>query len=593
MDSKESIKPDIVMKEFWRVNERFADLFNAVLFNGKNVIKSDMLKEMDTDISGTIKWKKGQSSLKRVRDIVKKEYDGVEFNILGIEIQDKVHYAMPLRTMIYDGLGYLKEYNELKSKNRYTSGMTSDEFLSGMKKDDRLHPIITIVLYYSEMPWDGPVSIKDMMIHMRPEIENIFTDYKMNLVQIRESDRYKFKNKDVKMVFDITKSIYEENFNNIYDKYNHRNISIEVLRMISVMTDAPYLMDIADNNKRGNVNMCNALKKLQDESKLLGRQEGLEAGRQEGLEAGRQEGLETGRSEERIKAIVSMLELGLTKEQITTKYSEDEYEKAEEEYKRAQELLRASQAADRLYEFIMDSENIVFFGGAGVSTESGIPDFRSKDGLYNQHDVEFDKYEPEYLLSAECLHHKPKVFFEFYRQKMDARGIQPNITHKVLAELEKMGKLKAVITQNIDGLHQLAGSKNVIELHGATTRNYCEKCRKKYPSDYIYESKEAVPHCTVCGGIVRPDVTLYGEQLPAGAYESAVKAIKEADMFIVAGTSLKVYPAAGLVWDFKGNHLVVLNREPLDFKLDAQNDIEYTGSMGDVFAKLDNMLHMG
>ena len=529
------------------------------LFNGKNVIKSDMLKEMDTDISGTIKWKKGQSSLKRVRDIVKKEYDGVEFNILGIEIQDKVHYAMPLRTMIYDGL----------------------------------HPIITIVLYYSEMPWDGPVSIKDMMIHMRPEIENIFTDYKMNLVQVRDSDRYKFKNKDVKMVFEITKSIYEENFNNIYDKYNHRNISIEVLRMISVMTDAPYLMNIADNNRRGNVNMCNALKKLQDESKLLGRQEGLEAGRQEGLEAGRQEGLETGRSEERIKAIVSMLELGLTKEQITTKYSEDEYEKAEEEYKRAQELLRASQAADRLYEFIMDSENIVFFGGAGVSTESGIPDFRSKDGLYNQHDVEFDKYEPEYLLSAECLHHKPKVFFEFYRQKMDARGIQPNITHKVLAELEKMGKLKAVITQNIDGLHQLAGSKNVIELHGATTRNYCEKCRKKYPSDYIYESKEAVPHCTVCGGIVRPDVTLYGEQLPAGAYESAVKAIKEADMFIVAGTSLKVYPAAGLVWDFKGNHLVVLNREPLDFKLNAQNDIEYTGSMGDVFAKLDNMLHMG
>jgi len=347
------------------------------------------------------------------------------------------------------------------------------------------------------------------------------------------------------------------------------------------MTDAPYLMNIADNNRRGNVNMCNALKKLQDESKLLGRQEG------------RQEGLETGRSEERIKAIVSMLELGLTKEQITTKYSEDEYEKAEEEYKRAQELLRASQAADRLYEFIMDSENIVFFGGAGVSTESGIPDFRSKDGLYNQHDVEFDKYEPEYLLSAECLHHKPKVFFEFYRQKMDARGIQPNITHKVLAELEKMGKLKAVITQNIDGLHQLAGSKNVIELHGATTRNYCEKCRKKYPSDYIYESKEAVPHCTVCGGTVRPDVTLYGEQLPAGAYESAVKAIKEADMFIVAGTSLKVYPAAGLVWDFKGNHLVVLNREPLDFKLNAQNDIEYTGSMGDVFAKLDNMLHMG
>ena len=244
----------------------------------------------------------------------------------------------------------------------------------------------------------------------------------------------------------------------------------------------------------------------------------------------------------------------------------------------------------KLKEIIDGSDNIVFFGGAGVSTESGIPDFRSKDGLYNQHDVEFDAYEPEYLLSEECLHHKPKVFYEFYRQKMDARGIKPNITHYVLAKLERMGKLKAVITQNIDGLHQLAGSKNVIELHGATTRNYCERCHKKYPSDYIYESKEAIPVCTECGGMVRPDVTLYGEQLPDGAYENAVKAIKQADMFIVAGTSLKVYPAAGLVWDFKGSHLVVLNREPLDFKLNPESDIEYTGSMGDVFAELDKKL---
>lgn len=252
----------------------------------------------------------------------------------------------------------------------------------------------------------------------------------------------------------------------------------------------------------------------------------------------------------------------------------------------------AVKASKKLYDFIMESDNIVFFGGAGVSTESGIPDFRSKDGLYNQHDVQFDQYEPEYLLSTECLHHNPKVFYEFYRQKMDARGIMPNITHYVLAKLEQMGKLKAVITQNIDGLHQLAGSKKVIELHGATTRNYCERCRKKYSSDYIYESKEAIPHCTECGGMVRPDVTLYGEQLPDGAYESAVKAIKEADMFIVAGTSLKVYPAAGLVWDFKGNHLVVLNREPLDFKLNTENDMEYTGSMGDVFAQLDKRFDM-
>lgn len=242
---------------------------------------------------------------------------------------------------------------------------------------------------------------------------------------------------------------------------------------------------------------------------------------------------------------------------------------------------------NKLTDFINECNSIVFFGGAGVSTESGIPDFRSKDGLYNQHDVEFDMYEPEYLLSEECLHHKPKVFFKFYRQKMDARNVKPNITHYMLARLEKLGKLDKIITQNIDGLHQMAGSTNVIELHGATTRNYCEKCGKKYPADYIFESREAIPRCVECNHMIRPDVTLYGEQLPAGAYESAVEAIRKADMLIVAGTSLKVYPAAGLVWEFAGKHLVVMNKEPLDFKLDMNKDIEFNCAMGDVFRALD------
>ena len=240
----------------------------------------------------------------------------------------------------------------------------------------------------------------------------------------------------------------------------------------------------------------------------------------------------------------------------------------------------------KLQELIDGHDNIVFFGGAGVSTESGIPDFRSQDGLYHQ---KYD-FPPETILSHSFFLSHPDEFYKFYRDKMLCDTAKPNAAHLKLAELEKAGKLKAVITQNIDGLHQLAGSKNVIELHGATTRNYCERCHKKYPSDYIYESKEAIPVCTECGGMVRPDVTLYGEQLPDGAYENAVKAIKQADMFIVAGTSLKVYPAAGLVWDFKGSHLVVLNREALDFKLNPESDIEYTGSMGDVFAELDKKL---
>ena len=163
---------------------------------------------------------------------------------------------------------------------------------------------------------------------------------------------------------------------------------------------------------------------------------------------------------------------------------------------------------ERLKELIDASDNIVFFGGAGVSTESGIPDFRSKDGLYNQHDVRFDMYQPEYLLSHSCLVYEPKVYYEFHRQKMDTRDIEPNNAHKYLAALEKTGKLKAVVTQNIDGLHQKAGSRTVYEIHGSALRNYCMKCGKEYPADYIFKSEEPIPKCD-CGGTIRPDITLY------------------------------------------------------------------------------------
>ena len=162
---------------------------------------------------------------------------------------------------------------------------------------------------------------------------------------------------------------------------------------------------------------------------------------------------------------------------------------------------------EKLLQFIDESESIVFFGGAGVSTESGIPDFRSKDGLYNQHDVQFEQYQPEYLLSKDCLNDEPKVFFEFYRQKMDIRDVEPNITHRVLAKLEDIGKLSAVVTQNIDGLHQKAGSQQVYELHGSVLRNYCTRCGKFYTAEFVKEAP-SVPRCT-CGGIVKPDVVLY------------------------------------------------------------------------------------
>lgn len=242
-----------------------------------------------------------------------------------------------------------------------------------------------------------------------------------------------------------------------------------------------------------------------------------------------------------------------------------------------------------LIEYIKESNNIVFFGGAGVSTESGIPDFRSKDGLYNQHDIQFDKYNPEYLLSRDCLYNNPKVFYEFYRQKMDTRNIEPNITHRVLARLENIGKLKVVVTQNIDGLHQKAGSKNVYEIHGTTQRNYCHKCKMEYHSNFLFNTKESIPKCE-CGGLIRPDVTLYGEKLPNNAVKNAISAIQEADMLIVGGTSLQVYPAANFINDFCGEHLVVINMEELNVKLNEDSDLFICESMGKVFEEIDKLI---
>ena len=240
---------------------------------------------------------------------------------------------------------------------------------------------------------------------------------------------------------------------------------------------------------------------------------------------------------------------------------------------------------ERLKELIEKCRHIVFFGGAGVSTESGIPDFRSKDGLYNQHDVRFDKYTPEYLLSHSCLINEPEVFFEFYRQKMDTRDIQPNITHYKLAEIENSGKDLAVVTQNIDGLHQRAGSSQVYEVHGTTFRNYCSRCKKEYPADYIFVSTEKVPKCE-CGGIIRPDVTLYGETLPEEAWSGAKNALRRAELLIVAGTSLSVYPAASMLDYFGGTHLVVINRDPLPNMGYYKPELEFYCSMGDIFSQL-------
>lgn len=232
----------------------------------------------------------------------------------------------------------------------------------------------------------------------------------------------------------------------------------------------------------------------------------------------------------------------------------------------------------KLNEIIKESSRIVFFGGAGVSTESGIPDFRSVDGLYNQ---KYD-YPPETILSGDFFYSKTEEFYRFYRDKMLCLDAKPNAAHFKLAELEKIGKLTAVITQNIDGLHQMAGSKKVYELHGSVLRNYCLKCKKSFTAEDILKSG-GIPKCD-CGGLIKPDVVLYSEQLDQNVLNKAIKAIAEADTLIIGGTSLVVYPAAGLINYFHGEDLVIINMSPTS--ADSSADLLIEGKIGEVMGKI-------
>ncbi|MGE4353633.1 MAG: NAD-dependent protein deacylase [Oscillospiraceae bacterium] len=235
-------------------------------------------------------------------------------------------------------------------------------------------------------------------------------------------------------------------------------------------------------------------------------------------------------------------------------------------------------AIEKLAHLVQESDNIVFFGGAGVSTESGIPDFRSADGLYNQK----YKYPPEVMLSHSFFVSQPEAFYHFYRDKLIVKEAKPNVIHLRLAELEREGKLRSVITQNIDGLHQMAGSKNVLELHGSTHRCYCMRCGKKYDESAISASS-GVPRCS-CGGIIRPDVVLYEEGLDSAVMEQAVHDIRSANMLIIGGTSLVVYPAAGLINYYGGNKLVLVNRDATP--MDSRADLVIHESLGKVFENI-------
>ena len=273
---KNKVIQDTALKNFWRNNQRFADLFNAVLFNGKEVLKAEDLEEVDTDVSSIIKFDKHIETVKRILDVVRKTAYGVDFIIWGLENQGKIHYAMPLRHMIGDSLIYLKEYQGIAANNRKEKGFqSSDEFLSALKKTDRLHPVITLCVYYGEEEWDGPHNLLEML-KIPEDLEGLVSDYRMNLIQIRESEQFPFKNEDVNTVFDIVRKIYNEEYAKITDVYKEKTISAELGIIIGSIVESKQLINEASKikEKEGELNMCKAFEKLMNECEEKGKIEG-------------------------------------------------------------------------------------------------------------------------------------------------------------------------------------------------------------------------------------------------------------------------------------------------------------------------------
>lgn len=262
------IKADTILKNFWKNNERFADLFNAALFEGEPVLKAEDLSEVDTDVSSLLKFNSHAETVQKILDVVKKTAYGVDFVIWGLESQQKIHYAMPLRHMVGDAFSYLKEYNEIAAKNRKDKNFSSsDEFLSNFKKTDRLHPMITLCVYYGDSDWDGPLCLTDML-EIPDKIKPLVSDYKMNLVELKKSNTMKFHNNDVNMVFDLSRSIYERNYDKINKIYKDCMIPTEIGLVIGAITESQELINQAleiEKRMGGQMNMCTALEELKKE----------------------------------------------------------------------------------------------------------------------------------------------------------------------------------------------------------------------------------------------------------------------------------------------------------------------------------------
>ena len=277
MPVRNQVKPDTILKTFWKNNQRFADLFNTVLFEGNPVLKPNDLQEVDTDVSSIIKFNGHAETVQRILDVVRKTAYGVDFIIWGLENQEKIHYAMPLRHMIWDSLIYLKEYNEIAAKNRKEKEYsTSDEFLSALKKDDRLHPVISLCIYYGEKEWDGPFNLLDMLVI--PEyLKPLVSDYRMNLIQVRQSENLCFQNQDISIVFDMIRSIYNKDYETFHEMYKDKTMSTELgLTVGSVVKSQAIINEVMKmEEKRSEVDMCDALQRWFDEAVQKGKIEGV------------------------------------------------------------------------------------------------------------------------------------------------------------------------------------------------------------------------------------------------------------------------------------------------------------------------------
>ena len=291
--AKNKVKPDIILKDFWRDNDRFADLFNGALFGGEKVLKPELLQESDTDISSIIKLDSYAETLGRLLDVVKKSAYGVDFVIFGLENQMKVHYAMPLRNMTGDTLIYLKEYAQIVKENKKAKAWDNrDEFLSGFRKENRLRPVVTLCVYYGENAWDGPLTLMDMldMQSIPEQLTELVNNYKMHFVQVLDSDRCSFQNQDVYDFFEILRSIYRRDYQNIQEVYGSREISAELGLVIGAAAESESLINKALQRKGGGMNMCTALQELENKGRNEGRIEGRNEGRIEGRNEGRIEG---------------------------------------------------------------------------------------------------------------------------------------------------------------------------------------------------------------------------------------------------------------------------------------------------------------